>query len=68
MNKMNRHFQDSGLLNSSFNTYASDFCFSDNVVPLLYPQKKNPRKLFTCKGYHFVNVGATGFEPVTPCL
>lgn len=38
------------------------------VVPMLYLQKKSPRKLFTCKGFRFVLVGATGFEPVTLCL
>lgn len=41
---------------------------SENVLPMFYPKNKNPRNLLICKGFHFLLVGATGFEPVTLCL
>ena len=42
--------------------YEKNFCFT-LVSPL--PKKKGPRFL---GGPVFIDVGPTGFEPVTPCL
>ena len=53
---------------AGFNGMHSPFRAGRNVVPLLYLKSKNPRNLLMCKGYRFVLVGATGFEPVTLCL
>ena len=39
-----------------------------NVLPMLYPSKKSPRKSFTSKGFTTTFVIPLGFEPRTPTL
>ena|GEM_PF-4819228 len=51
-----------------FELYFSGKTISENVLPMFYPKNKNPRNLLNCKGFYFLLVGATGFEPVTLCL
>ena len=46
------------------NGALSMLCFSgkttsENVLPMFYPKKKNPRNLLRCKGFYFLLVGAT---------
>ncbi len=48
---------------AGFRGMHSSFCAGKNVVPLLYLKNKNPRKLFTCKGFKFIKVVPLGIEP-----
>lgn len=47
------------FINARFRSFYSG-SMVQNVVPMLYPKNKNPRKLFTCKGFRFKAAVWTG--------
>lgn len=48
-----------------FGWVCSGKTYFRNVLPMFYQKLKNPRKLFVCKGFHFIKVGLLGLEPRT---
>ena len=48
---------------ADFNEISSTKRCYVNVLPMCYPKSKNPRKLFTCKGFKFISVVPPGIEP-----
>lgn len=53
------------LINKGYRVMLKGITYFKDVVPMLYLKNQNPRNLYDCKGFRFINVVLEGVEPPT---